>query len=326
MQKNGTPPSGDKHDYMSIGPYWWPDPSKPDGLPYMRRDGEINPEVRNYTDKNNLPALCGNIYLLALAYYFSNDEKYAVHAGELLRVWFLDSATRMNPNLNYGQAIKGITEGRAEGLIDSRHFIYLIDGLDLLQASPDWTTHDQAGIKEWFSDFLNWMQTSKIGLDEMNAANNHGVWYDAQSMAIALFVDSVGLADRIALRAGARLDKQMGADGFFPLELERTTSLHYSVFILNAFYILAELSGQTHTHLWTGESPSGKSLRKSFEALLPFLAGEKTWTGLQISKFNYADAVPILLRSSTHFDCPACMGVIKNISGTEYDQLLLQLL
>jgi len=25
MYKNRTPPSGDKHDYMSLGSYWWPD-------------------------------------------------------------------------------------------------------------------------------------------------------------------------------------------------------------------------------------------------------------------------------------------------------------
>src|SRR5262245_17435085 len=34
------PPTNDKHDYFSLSPYWWPDPSKPDGLPYIRRDGD----------------------------------------------------------------------------------------------------------------------------------------------------------------------------------------------------------------------------------------------------------------------------------------------
>src|SRR5215471_19027754 len=45
VTKAVTPPSGDKHDYMSQAPYFWPDPSKPNGLPYLRRDGERNPEI-----------------------------------------------------------------------------------------------------------------------------------------------------------------------------------------------------------------------------------------------------------------------------------------
>ena len=46
MDKQHVPPSGDKHDYMSLGPYWWPDPDKPDGLPYIRRDGEVVESLR----------------------------------------------------------------------------------------------------------------------------------------------------------------------------------------------------------------------------------------------------------------------------------------
>src|SRR5438552_2649323 len=34
MDKQRTPPSGDKHDYVSMGPDWWPDATKPGGLPY----------------------------------------------------------------------------------------------------------------------------------------------------------------------------------------------------------------------------------------------------------------------------------------------------
>lgn len=316
MQKTGMPPSGDRHDYMSLAPYFWPDPSKPDGLPYINKDGLINPEVRGYTDKINLAKLCENVYILGLAYYFSNEEKYAEHAALLLRVWFLDTATRMNPNLNYAQAVKGVTDGRAAGLIDSRHFIWLIDGIDLLKTSPSWTAQDQASMKGWFSSFLDWMQTSKIGLDEMHAKNNHGVWYDAQSLAIALFVDSTALADRIALRAAGRLDRQMDTSGLFPLELARTTSLHYSVFILNAFIVVAELSERTSSAL------PGQSLGKAIGAILPFISGAKDWTGPQITAFNYSDAVPILL----YWHCPTCTDAIKRIVGGEYGRALINLL
>jgi Alginate lyase len=326
MQKNAVPPSGDKHDYMSIAPYFWPDPSKPDGLPYINKDGVVNPEVRQYTDKTNLPIVCNNIYLLSLAYYFSNDEKYARHASKLAKVWFLDTATRMNPNLNYGQAVKGVTEGRAEGLIDSRFFIWAIDGIRLLQTSRYWTAGDQASMKQWFSAFLGWMQTSRIAQKEMNSKNNHGVWYDAQSLAMALFADSVELAGKIVLRAADRLDRQMDTSGLFPLELSRTTSLHYSVFVLNAFIVVAELSEQTSVNVWTVETPSGKSLKKAFRAILPFIAREKPWPWPQIHEFNFYNAVPLLVADMYKYDCPSCTEVLKNIEGKNYERSLFMLL
>ena len=46
MEKRRTPPSGNKHDYMSMAPYWWPDSTKPDGLPFVRRDGHVYPASR----------------------------------------------------------------------------------------------------------------------------------------------------------------------------------------------------------------------------------------------------------------------------------------
>jgi hypothetical protein len=326
MQKNGMPPSGDKHDYMSIAPYFWPDPSKPNGLPYINKDGVVNPEVRQYTDKTNLPVVCNNIYLLSLAYYFSNDEKYARHASKLAEVWFLDTATRMNPNLNYGQAVKGVTEGRAAGLIDSRFFIWAIDGIRLLQTSRYWTARDQASMKQWFSAFLGWMQTSRIGQQEMNATNNHGVWYDAQSLAMALFADSVELAGKIVQRAADRLDRQMDTSGLFPLELTRTTSLHYSVFILNAFIVVAELSQQTSTNLWTLETPSGKSLKKALQVILPFTTRGKPWPWPQIHEFNFYNAVPLLVTDISKFHCLSCTEALKNIEGKNYERSLFMLL
>jgi hypothetical protein len=326
MQKAAIPPSGDKHDYMSIAPYFWPDSSKPNGLPYINRDGVVNPEVRQYTDKLNMPIVCENIYLLSLAYYFSNDERYAKHASKLAEVWFLDPATRMNPNLNYGQAVKGVTDGRAEGLIDSRFFIWAIDGVRLLQPSKYWTPLDQTALRHWFSAFLTWMQTSRIGQKEMNARNNHGVWYDAQSLAMALFVDSLDLADKIVRRAASRLDQQMDSSGLFPQELTRTTSLHYSVFILNAFTIVAQLSEQTHVNLWTIETPSGKSLKKAFQAILPYCTGEKPWRWPQIHGFNFFNAVPLLVADMSRFQCASCMGALQHIEGENYSRSLFILL
>lgn len=251
MEKKNNPPSGDKHDYMSLAPYFWPDPSKPDGLPYMRKDGQTNPEVHDYMDKEYMPKLCENVYTQALAYYFSGDEKYAAQAAKLLRVWFLDTATRMNPNLQFGQAIKGVNTGRGTGLIDTRHFVKVVDAVGLLQGSKNWTAKDKAGMKQWFAQFLNWMQTSAEGKDELDAPNNHGIWYDAQRMSFALFVDSTALAKKIVANAMQRLDKQMDETGSFPHEMERTIALHYSGFALQAFFYVVQMAETIGINMWS---------------------------------------------------------------------------
>ena len=326
MEKKNNPPSGDRHDYMSLAPYHWPDPTKPDGLPYIRKDGQTNPEVKEYKDKEYLPRLCAEVHTLALAYYFSGEKMYAQHAAKLLRVWFLDTATRMNPNLNFGQAIKGVNTGRGAGMIDTRHFVKLIDGIGLISTSNSWNKEDQEGMKKWFAAFLHWMQTSKNGVDEMNAKNNHGAWYDAQRLSMALFIDSIQLAKKIALNAADRLDKQLDDKGYFPAELERTISLHYSTFVMTAFFNIAQMSDHAGFDFWNYTSPSGKSLKKAFEVLKPYWVQDKNWEGQQIKEFEWEDSYPLLLEGETHFGCKNCEQAVKNLAGDKANRLRVKLL
>ena len=326
MTKKDFPPSGDKHDYMSIAPYWWPNPNTANGVPYVRRDGEVNPETKNFTDKTVLPGLSASIYHLALAYYFTGKEAYATHASKLIRVWFLDTATRMNPNLKYAQSVKGVTDGRAEGVIDTRHFMHIIDAIQLLKASSVWTDKDQSGMEGWVKDFILWLGNSKIGKEEMNAPNNHGVWYDAQLLAYAGFMRDTSLVKTIYARVLSRLDKEMDAQGSFPLEMRRTTSLHYSVFILNAYSSLATRFQQLGLDLWKANTASGKSLKKGFDFILPYLLKKQAWTGPQINEFKQAEAIPLLNKAITQYGCASCADEMKRLAGPAYPSLLMKLL
>jgi hypothetical protein len=326
MEKKNDPPSGDKHDYMSLAPYFWPDPTKPNGLPYMRKDGQTNPEVQDYKDKEYMPKLCETVHTLALAYYFSGNPAYAEHASKLLRVWFLDTATRMNPNLNYAQAIKGVNDGRGAGLIDSRHFVKIIDGIGLLQDSKFWKQTDQQGMQKWFADFLNWMQTSKNGKDELNAKNNHGAWYDAQRLSMALFTENMPLAKQIVQNAMDRLDKQMDEKGGFPAEMERTISLHYTVFVMEAFFNIAQMSDEAGMDMWNYTSPSGKSLKKGFDALLPYLLHEKKWEGQQIKEYEDAESYMLLKEGTLRFNCKKCEEGILHLAAEKAPRLRINLL
>ena len=317
MDKKDLPPSGDKHDFMSLAPYWWPDPSKPDGLPYIRKDGVVNPEVRNYPDKEQMPKMCENVYWLSLAWHYTGQDAYAAHAARLLRTWFLDTATRMNPNMKYGQAVKGVTEGRAEGLIETRHFLFALEGIHLLKGSKHWTAADQAGMQAWVRAFLDWMQTHPIGIDERNARNNHGIWYEAQRLGYAQYVGDTALAASVLRDAQARLNKEQVSDGSFPLELARTTSMGYSVFVMHAFSVIGELSRRSGADFWAFTGPGGASMRRGMDFLLPYLSGRTAWKHPQIKPFQPETAFGLLWASARRLGCKDCLNVLeKETSGT----------
>lgn len=326
MEKNNLPPSGDKHDYTSLAPYHWPDSNKPNGLPYIRKDGQVNPEVKEYQDKNNMPTLCDNAFILSLAWYYSGEKKYAEHAAKLIKVWFLDTATRMNPNLNYAQMIKGVNTGRGAGLIDVRHFSKVIDAIGLLNGSEYWNVNNEDEMKTWFAKFLEWMQTSDNGLHEMKAANNHGAWYDALRLSISLFTGNTDLAKDVIKNAEIRLDKQMDANGNFPLELERTNSLHYTVFVMDAFTNIAQMAPHAGIDFSGYTSPSGKSLKKAFEELLPYLLDQKKWIGPQIKVFDFKDAIHVLKYGERNFGCKECRNFISKTINDNSRKELVKLL
>ena len=304
MEKTQMPPSGDKHDYVSLAPYWFPNPDTPDGLPYIRKDGQKNPEVFDFKDKDYIERMSKYVEILGLAYYFSGNEKYAQKATDFVRTWFINPATKMNPNLQYGQMIKGRNEGRGAGLIDTRNFISALEGVELIRNSKHWSDSDHKALQEWFDEFLDWMETSKNGREEMKAQNNHGVFYDAQRLAFALFIDNKEKTEEVVNSAKKRLDYQMNDEGAFPKELERTIGIHYSVFVLKAFVSIAEMSDKTDIDFWNYTTPSRKSLKKGMYFIAPYLAQEKEWAWKQINPFDYSQGEDLMYLSAKKFNEP----------------------
>jgi hypothetical protein len=286
--KSKTPPGGDKHDYMSVGPYWWPDSTKSDGLPYIRKDGEVNPERYAIKDAEYFKDLCKDVLLLSVTFFFTDEERYAAKAVELLQVWFIDETTRMNPNLNYGQAIPGHTDGRGIGLIDTRAFVHLIDGIQLLRNSASLTNDDYRKLQDWAAQYLDWMTSSPVGLDEADEHNNHGTYYDMQAVALSLFAGQKERAVRILqTQTMQRIESQLETDGSQPHELARTLSYSYSQMNLAGFFELASLAENVDVDLWNYVSPGGKSIRTAYFRLLPYAAG-KPWTHPQIKPADFS--------------------------------------
>jgi len=327
MDKPAAPPSGDKHDYVSMGTYWWPNPKTPNGLPYIRRDGERNPEIEKIPDHQNMGRVGRDSRILALAFYLTGEEAYGARSALLLRTWFLDPATRMNPNLNFGQGIPGITTGRGTGIIDSQVLTDVVDAAGLLAGSKNWSPADEKGIKKWFADYLSWLQESPIGQDEAKAANNHGTFYDVQVADFALFTGKTELAHEVIQQAKEkRLARQVMPDGSQPLEAARTRGLSYSLFNLEGLMELALLGEHVGVDLWGFQTKDGRTIRKTLDYVLPFASGDKKWEGQQITEFKSQEIVPLLLLANTKLKNPDYGTAAQRIGLAERDpySLLLQ--
>lgn len=317
VAKTATPPSGDKHDYMSQAPYFWADPSKKDGLPYIRRDGERNPEINKYTDHRTLDQLENAVETLSLAYYLKGDETYAAKAVALLRAFFLDPATWMNPNLQYAQGIPGINTGRGIGLIETRGLTRVVDAIGLLEGSKSLTEADKQGFKDWFAKFLAWMQESKNGHDESASKNNHGTYYDVQTASFALFLGKRDLAKQIIEGARSkRIAVQIEPDGRQPLELARTRAWSYSIGNLDGLMQLATLGESVGVDLWNYKTADGRSIRNALEFLYPFAVGEK-WKYQQLGEWQPQALYSLMRRAAVHYRDDKFKAMVARVPSAE---------
>ena len=279
MDKNRVPPSGSKHDYLSLSAYWWPDSQKNDGLPWIRKDGQINPASKNEdSDGVRLADFTAKVQALTLAWYFSGEQKYADKAISLIRTWFIDPDTRMNPNLDFAQGVPGIAAGRGTGVLDGRYFATrIVDSLIILQQNRHWTEQDEKQIRQWMTSYLQWLQHSPAGQKEAAALNNHGNWYAVQVAGIAWYLQQPAVVAEMAELLKTKLNSQLAADGSQPLELARTRSFHYSYFSLQAGILMALLADKVQVSLWHYQTPNGSSLIKALDFMAPFSIKQSQW-------------------------------------------------
>jgi hypothetical protein len=268
--------AGGPHDFFSEGDYWWPDPQNPDG-PYIQRDGMTNPN--NFVDhRRYLMRFSVQLPALVAAWKLTKDERYAKHAVKHLRAWFIDEQTRMNPNLQFAQAIHGRFTGRGIGIIDTIHLVEVARAIDLLKDSTALNTTDLGGVIQWFTAYLKWMTTSKNGADERDAKNNHGTCWVMQVAAFAQLVGDQDLMNYCRNRFKTVLvPNQIAVDGSFPEELRRTKPYGYSLFNLDALTTICELLSSQKDNLWTFSTTDGRGVSKAVAYMYPYIKDKKSW-------------------------------------------------
>lgn len=215
---------------------------------------------------------------LTSAYLLTDDEQYVRAAVKHLKAWFVDADTKMNPNLLYGQAIKGRATGRSTGVIDTIHLVEVARGALLLSKSPEFRGNDFEAVKSWFAEYLKWLTTHPYGTEERASGNNHAVCW---AMQAAAFAQLVGDEDELAaIRQQFKnvfVSRQMDKDGSFPQELRRTKPYGYSLFVVDAMAGIAQIASTPHDDLWDFTLPDGRGMKRAIEFIFPFIEDKTKW-------------------------------------------------
>lgn len=291
--------AGGKNDYFSEGDYWWPDPNNPDG-PYIQRDGMTNPD--NFTAHRKAMIRFSKIIgSLISAWQITGEETYAEHAILHLRAWFINPETRMNPNLQFAQAIKGKATGRGIGIIDTIHLMEVAQAVLIMTKNDIIDDKTARGVTQWFRDYLKWLQEHPYGKEELEAKNNHGTCWVMQVASFATLTKDEALLEFCRKRyEEVLLPEQMAADGSFPLELKRTKPYGYSIFNLDAMTMICQILSTKDRDLWRYTTPDGKSIQKGIRFLYPYLYDKNTWPYAKDVMYweNWPVAQPSLLFGS----------------------------
>jgi len=268
--------AGGPHDYFSEGDYWWPDPQNPSG-PYIRRDGMSNPD--NFVaHRHALIRLSLQVPTLTAAWLLTRDTHYAAHAAKHLRAWFLNPATVMHANLQYAQAIHGVTTGRGTGIIDTIHLVEVVRAIPFLEESGALSRPEIRGLRGWFDAYLDWMTTSKNGQEERDAKNNHGTCWLMQVAEFAAFTMNRGLSEFSRRRFKAVfVPEQIAANGSFPRELSRTKPYGYCLFNLDVMATVCQILSTPEDNLFFYALPDGRGFRMAMAFMFPFIADKKSW-------------------------------------------------
>jgi len=324
-----TNSAGGLHDFYSQADYAWPNPTNKSGLPYVTRDGESNPNTFSY-HRLAMRQMKDAVAALAAAYALTGDERYVTKAASLLRVFFLDTKTRMNPNLQYAQAVLGASSGRDYGVIDTLHLAELPVAVSFLEKSSVLPREVDKGLKKWFADYSEWIMASKNGMKEMNNPNNHSIACFVQLASFAKFTGDETLLEMCRQRFKEVLfTNQMTNNGSFPRELARTKPYGYSIFQADNLATLCVLLSTANDDFWKFTLPDGRTPRNAMDFIYPYLADKNQWLADGYRKDvmhweNWPARQPCLIFAYAEFGVDKYLNLWKKLNADPDDVEILR--
>jgi hypothetical protein len=278
----------DPHEYYGEAPFWWPDPANP-AAPWIRREGHVNPD-RVVADKIALDSTCDAIFTLGAASFFLDDPRYGRHAARLINAFFLNPKTRMNPNLEHSEAIRGVNDSRG-GSIEGRVFVRALQGMEFLAQSGQWDAREAAATHKWFEEYLRWLEHSKVASEEKTGGSLRASWWAAQVAAIATFLED---------KASAQMAFHYYQDTAFPRaegrlarEEDRARPLSYTAASAEAMATTCRVAQAQGVDLWNTQAKGGATLAAVIASLTPHIADRKKWDREQMAEFE-ADGIYFL--------------------------------
>jgi Alginate lyase len=319
-----TRSAGGPHDFYSQADYFWPNPKDPNG-PYINRDGQSNPN--NFDDHRRVMVrLSIQMPALTAAWLLTRKREYANRAGDHLRAWFVTAETLMNPNLQFAQAVQGVSTGRSYGIIDSLHLVEVARAASFLteiMLSP----RDAGAIRDWFRSYLDWLNTSDPGKTERDAKNNHAMCWALQAAEYARLAGDEAARKEVYRRyRETLLPDQLAADGSFPRELTRTKPYSYSIFNFDVMAALCQSLKGLEPDPPAFQLSDGRGLARAAEFIYPYINDKSTWKWAK--DIEHFDALPVrspgLLFSGIAFHNQQYIDLWKTLNPDPTDKEIIR--
>lgn len=275
------------------------------GLPYIDCDGNANDELISEYHSPLWSNVHGAVATLGLAYYYTDDEKYAVQATKLIRTWFYDPVSGMIPNLDHAQSIPGVCSGRPQGIIDfsTGGFLSVLETVTFISSSQAWTTQDNDSMTEWTKQFLEWLLTGVTSrYDYMDEPNNHRTWINALIFGTAIWLDNTTVVNDFLANFPELINSQINASGQLHFEAQRSRGLTYSNMCLHAYLdIAAEISNYNignPYYIYNFNASDGGSIRQAIQYIEPFAIGGVCWPYEQFTNYDWGSSYYDTLRQA----------------------------